>query len=496
MPTRNAATTPPTLVWFRRDLRDDDHAALSAALRTGGAVYCAFVFDTDILDALPSRRDRRVHFIHSSLQALDAALRARGGALIVRHGRATQHIPALAQALAVGAVHANRDYEPAAKARDAAVARALAALGIALHLHKDQVIFDGDAVCTRAGTPFTVFTPYKNAWRQRLLQQAPPGAPPDELPDLAAHGCAGRLASPPPDLSTGVPALADIGFAATNLPELGITPGMQGARTLWEAFAQGRIQRYAELRDYPARRGVSYLSVHLRFGTIAIRALMRQALALRADAWLDELIWREFYFMILDHFPHVTVRAFKPAYDAIAWDDWPQGLAAWQAGRTGYPLVDAAMRQLLHCGWMHNRLRMLTASFLCKDLGLDWRLGERHFAVQLNDFDLAANNGNWQWAASSGCDAQPYFRIFNPVTQSQKFDPQGNFIRRYVPELARVPLPFLHAPWTMDRSTQQAAGITLGQDYPLPIVEHASARQRTLARYAVVKAPGSKIIGI
>ncbi len=470
------STALKTLVWFRRDLRDYDHAALAAALATGGAVLCAFVFDTEILDPLPSRRDRRVHFIRDSLVELDAALRRRGGGLIVRHGRARDVVPAIARELGVVKVFANRDYEPAAKARDAAVAATLAGMGIALELCRDQVIFDGDDVLTQAGRPFTVFTPYRNAWLRRW-QQAP----------VRPFASDGPLAAPPD--GAGVPELAALGFAASNLPDLGVRPGMGGARSAWQDF-RGRIARYAETRDYPAVRGVSCLSVHLRFGTLSLRELANAAWqegTAGAAAWLDELVWREFYFMILDRFPHVVGNAFKPEYDAIAWDDWPEGLAAWCRGQTGYPLVDAAMRQLNHSGYMHNRLRMVAASFLTKDLGIDWRLGERYFAEQLNDFDLAANNGGWQWTASTGCDAQPWFRIFNPVTQSEKFDPGGRFIRRYVPELARVPDRYIHAPWRMDVAEQVACGVVIGRDYPAPLVDHALARQRTLARYGAIR---------
>ncbi len=469
------------LVWFRRDLRDHDHAPLAAALANAATVYCAFVFDTDILDHLPDSQDRRVEFILGSLRELAAALQARGGELIVRHGRASEEIPALAGQLGVDTVYAGRDYEPAAKRRDAEVATALHEQGRRLVLLRDQVIFDGDAVLTQAGRPYTVFTPYKNAWLKRLT-----------VVDYAcADSSQGRLSSPPPELAEPLPTLADLGFVATDLAELGISPGMSGAQTLWQAFRAGRMARYAQLRDFPAIKGVSYLSVHLRFGTLSLRELVREAVAQSgspgADTWLSELIWRDFYFMILDRFPQVAERAFKPEYDAITWDDWPEGLAAWQQGRTGYPLVDAAMRQLLHSGWMHNRLRMVVASFLCKDLGIDWRHGEAWFARQLNDFDLAANNGGWQWAASSGCDAQPWFRIFNPVTQSEKFDAEGRFIRRYVPELARVPDKYLHAPWQLARRDQEALGVIIGRDYPAPIIDHAVAREKTLARYAVVK---------
>ncbi|WP_291994873.1 deoxyribodipyrimidine photo-lyase [Candidatus Accumulibacter sp. ACC003] len=479
------------LVWFRRDLRDFDHAALGEAQRRGRRVYCTFVFDREILDALATRADRRVDFIRASLLELDGALRRRGGAVLVRHGRAASEIPRLAKELAVAAVFVNRDYEPQAKRRDAAVSAALAAEGIAFESFKDQAILDGDEVLTQAGKAYTVFTPYKNAWLKRLSD--------DEWQPY--QGRAGILASVP--TASAVPQLAEIGFAATDLPALGIVPGMSGGQQLVDDFI-GRIAGYHDRRDFPALKGVSYLSVHLRFGTVSIRDLLAKAIAagaLRSDAsaqgaatWLAELVWRDFYFMILDRFPHVAERAFKPAYDAIVWEQGPAAdaaFAAWCAGRTGYPLVDAAMRQLNTTGYMHNRLRMLVASFLCKDLGVDWRRGEAYFARQLNDFDLSANNGGWQWAASSGCDAQPYFRIFNPVTQSERFDPAGKFIHRYLPELAALPARFVHQPWRMSLPEQLACGVVVGRDTPAPLVDHQQARQRTLQRYAVVKRPAA-----
>jgi len=472
------------LVWFRRDLRDYDHAALYHALKSARRVWCAFVFDTDILDALSDRADRRVEFIRESLVELHATLAAKGGGLIIRHGPAAREIPALARELGVQAVFANRDYEPGAKARDAAVAADLAGDGRELRLFKDQAIFDGAEVLTKGGTSYTVFTPYKNAWLARLTDFYVRPYPVDAY--------AGHLAPPPG--GGGVPSLAEIGFQPTDLTSIGIVPGMAGAAARWEDF-QERMDRYGAQRDFPAVKGVSYLSVYLRFGCLSIRQLAAAAWRegnAGANTWLSELIWRDFYFMVLDHFPQLPAGSFKPEFDRVVWDDAPALLAAWREGRTGYPLVDAAMRQLSKTGWMHNRLRMVVASFLTKDLGIDWRAGEQHFADLLLDFDLSANNGGWQWAASTGCDAQPWFRIFNPITQSEKFDPQGRFIRRYVPELANVPDKFIHAPWRMAPLEQQAAGVVIGRDYPAPVVDHDLARQRTLGRFEVVKGKGGK----
>lgn len=468
------------LVWFRRDLRLSDHAALYAALKAHPAVHCAFVFDREILDQLPGRADRRVEFIWESVMELGAALRATGGGLHVLHDRACDAIPRLARELGVQAVYANHDYEPQAIERDAAVARGLEAAGVDFRTRKDQVIFEKDEILTRTETPFSVFTPYKNAWLAKL---EPFFYRPFPVEKYSAH-----LAAAP---SRILPSLAELGFERTNLAALAIPTGASGARRQVADFAR-RISNYAERRDYPALKGPSYLSMHLRFGTVSIRELVALAVSRTsegASVWLSELAWRDFYFMILAHHPHVAVRAFRPEYDAIAWDDRDDLFSAWCEARTGYPLVDAAMRQLNQTGYMHNRLRMVTASFLTKDLGIDYRRGERYFAVRLNDFDLAANNGGWQWAASTGCDAQPYFRIFNPVTQSERFDPGGRFIRRYLPELARVPDKFVHAPWRMDSTDQQAAGCVVGRDYPAPIVDHATARKRTLERYGKVRGP-------
>jgi deoxyribodipyrimidine photo-lyase len=469
MPPLDAA-----LVWFRRDLRLPDHAALHAALTAAARVHCAFVFDTEILDALPGPRDRRVEFIWESVAELKAALERHGATLHVRHGRAREEIPRLAASLGVAAVFANHDYEPAAVDRDAAVARTLARAGVAFETRKDQVIFEKDEVLSQAGTPFSVYTPYKNAWLRKLEPFFLRAYPTEKYFD--------RLAREPAQAMT---ALETLGFARTNLRDLGIPPGMTGAAKLYTDFRK-RLDAYHERRDFPAVKGPSYLSVHLRFGTVSIRKLARAAhlaASRGAQVWLSELIWRDFYFQILHHHPRVVGSAFKTEYDALEFPNDEGLFAAWCEGRTGYPLVDAAMRQLNQTGYMHNRLRMVAASFLVKDLLVDWRKGERYFADHLNDFDLAANNGGWQWAASTGCDAQPYFRIFNPVTQSQKFDPQGRFIRKYVPELANCDERAIHAPWTMAPDQQKRAGLVLGQDYPLPVVHHAVQRQQALALY-------------
>ena len=475
--TKGKSVLENVLVWFRRDLRSVDNTALAEATRRARRVFCVFLFDREILDALDFKQDRRVEFIRESLVELDQSLREKGGNLIVRYGYPAEEIPHLAHALEVSAVFANRDYEPQSKRRDLAVAKALRVVGINFESFKDQVIFEHPEVLSLSGRSFTVFTPYKNAWQKRLTDG-------DLTPFQIEPG---RLATA--HLIPETPTLAQIGFEPTNLRQLGITPGMQGAQELLSDF-HGRINDYRARRDYPAVKGVSYLSVHLRFGTISIRELIRSAIAEESTTWLNELIWRDFYFMILDCFPHVVDRSFKPDFDRIRWDDSAHArmlYSAWCAGETGYPLIDAAMRQLNTSGYMHNRLRMVTASFLVKDLGIDWRRGEAYFARQLNDFDLAANNGGWQWAASSGCDAQPYFRIFNPVTQSERFDPQGRFIRRYVPELTHVPDRFIHAPWRMSPRDQEEYGVAIGRDIPAPIIDHETARRRTLERYAAVR---------
>ena len=462
------------LVWFRRDLRAYDHAALYHALKDSRAVYCAFVFDTEILDALPSRADRRVEFIFESIIELRATLEQMGGGLIVRHARARDEIPRLARELHVQSVYANHDYEPAALDRDRAVQRALLERGVPLHTFKDQVVFEKDEILTRAGRPFSVFTPYKNAWLERLDDFYVKAYPVDTYADSLA-----------PHSGEKMPDLEHLGFQRTNLKELRLPTGTSGGKTWLRDFAE-RIDHYKEQRDYPAVKGPSYLSVHLRFGTISIREVASLARSRRgpgADTWLSELVWRDFYFMILHHHPHVVTHAFHPELDGIQYPNREDLFAAWCEARTGYPLVDAAMRQINQTGYMHNRLRMVTAAFLVKDLHVDWRWGERYFARQLNDYDLAANNGGWQWAASTGCDAQPYFRIFNPVTQSERFDADGKFIKLYLPELAAVPTRYIHAPWLMRAAEQSECRVAIGRDYPAPVVDHAQARKVALEMY-------------
>jgi len=477
------------LVWLRRDLRLQDNAALALALKQCAQVHCVFVFDTAILSALP-RQDRRVEFIRESLVEVDAALRAAGGpaaGLIVLQGGAETEVPALAKALKVQAVFAAKDYEPQALQRDTTVRQALQSQGIQLAQVKDHVVFEEREVLTQTGKPYGMFTPYLRAWLAKL----------DSI-RLVEHRlpapCA-QLAARPDAHAKPIPTLQDIGFETTNLRELAIPTGMSGGAKLFDDFL-ARMDRYDDTRNYPAVKGPSYLGVHLRFGTVSLRHMVniaRKRMAhgsAGAQTWLSELVWRDFYFQILANFPHVATGAFKPEYDAIPWEEGARAqalFAAWCEGRTGYPLVDAAMAQLNQTGYMHNRLRMVAGSFLVKHLGLDWRWGERYFAEKLNDFDLSANNGGWQWVSSSGCDAQPYFRIFNPVNQSEKFDAQGKFIKRYLPALQGLNDKRIHAPWTAKPDELLSAGVALGQNYPLPVVDHAAARGKTLLRYGVVK---------
>lgn len=461
-------------MWFRRDLRLHDNSAFHHSLCDCDAVYCTFCFDREILDKLEDRADRRVEFIHQSVAEMDATLRKRGVRLIVRHGAATEALPRLATELKVDRVYANHDYEPRRLARDVAVSKALAREGRELRTFKDHVIFERNEILTGSGTPFKVYTPYRNAWRAALTN--------DHVQPFPCEKRLDRLAAPPAGVRDDRWALRDLGFSPTDLRWPG---GTTAGRAMLRAFLK-KIDAYGETRNFPAVDGTSRLSVHLRFGTLSIRELVRAGLARAtpgAAKWVDELIWREFYNMILHHFPHTQTRAFQPQYDDLPWRDSEKDFAAWCEGRTGYPIVDAGMRELNTTGYMHNRLRMIVASFLTKDLRISWRKGERYFARKLLDYDLSQNLGGWQWAASTGTDAQPYFRIFNPVSQSQKFDPMGEYIRRYVPELRGYPEKLIHAPWKAGELDQRGFGCVIGEDYPKPIVDHAEAREAALAMY-------------
>lgn len=503
------ATREDVIVWFRRDLRAADHAALAAALREARRVFAVFVFDTDILDRIDDRHDRRLSFIHAALAELDRDLAALGGmrpgtpTLHVLHGSAQRLLPQFASAVGASAVYANRDYEPAAKERDAEVMRQLALDGRRLVSFKDQVLFESDEVLTAAGRAYTVFTPYRRAWEKRLHERQQEDARehavragPGQLQAVgpAAGGRVGaasarrerwipdRFSAP----AVGLAGLGRYGFAPADLSVSGVKLGRTGALRSLVEFIE-RITAYAESRDRPSIPGTSGLSPHLRFGTLSPREAVRAALGSPkspgADAWLAELIWREFFFAILDRFPGAAAHNFKPLFDRVRWrdpqDDASADFAAWCAGRTGYPLVDAGLRELLATGRMHNRVRMVVASFLCKHLGIPWQYGERFFARHLLDYDLAANAGNWQWAASTGCDAQPWFRIFNPVAQSTRFDPQGDYIRRHVSELAGLGPADIHQPWVLPPHRRA--------DYPAPIVDHAQARRAALDRFAILR---------
>ena len=477
------------LVWLRRDLRLHDNAALATALQQCRQVHCLFVLDRSILDPL-SRQDRRVAFILESLAELDATLRADSAipeaGLLVTHGVAMDLVAACAVSTWAKVVFHAQDYEPAAIERDAQVRSRLAAQGIAMVAVKDHVVFENQEVLTRAGTPYTVFTPYLRAWLQALEPHPQAWQP-------QAVNVHGRLLPRPAPYQRPIPTLTEIGFEAPPAQ-----PALAGGRAAGLALLQdflGRIDAYGERRDFPAVKGPSYLSVHLRFGTVSIREVLSAAHSLAqagsegAAVWRSELAWRDFYFQILSNFPHVATGAFKPVYDAIAWEEGPLAEAlfqAWCTGQTGYPLVDAAMAQLNQTGYMHNRLRMVVGSFLVKNLGIDWRWGERYFAEKLNDFDLAANNGGWQWVSSSGCDAQPYFRIFNPVRQSERFDPEGKFITRYLPQLAALGPRHIHAPWLAGADRLAQCGLQLGVDYPAPVVDSTRSRAKTQLRYSVV----------
>jgi deoxyribodipyrimidine photo-lyase len=417
--------------WFRRDLRLKDNASLYHALNSGWPVLCIFIFDTNILKLLETG-DARVSFIHEALCLIKEALEKKSSTLLVARGVPEEVFASILSEFPVGEVHANRDYEPYAAARDARIASLLNKAGVPFLTHKDQCIFEPGEIRKDNGDPYTVFTPYFRRWQKTL----------DEF-SFRAFPSEQKLSLLWKTRPRAMPSLTELGFVRASIPVPSPVPKIQTRI----------IETYGRTRNDPGIQGTTRLGVHLRFGTISIRAAARAA---SNQVFLSELAWRDFFMMILHEFPHSADRAFKPQYDRISWRDDAEGFRAWCEGRTGYPLVDAGMRELAQTGFMHNRVRMVAASFLCKHLLIDWRKGERWFAGKLLDFDLSANAGNWQWAAGSGCDAAPYFRIFNPQAQEKKFDPERLYIGK----------------WLSPADLAQK-----------PIVEHGYARERCLSEY-------------
>ena len=422
------------IFWFRRDLRLEDNHGLFRALSSGLPVLPVFVFDTKILDKLASGNDARVSFIYSQIQKLKNELEILGSSLFVFYGEPVEMFEKLTADFQVEMVFANHDYEPYAKVRDERVAKFLQSLGVRFETFKDQVIFEKSEVIKDDGTPYTVFTPYSRKWKQKLSAQGIASFPSENFDGRFLKTEAFRL-----------PEFQEMGFekSPVDIPAYNLSEHL--------------IRNYAATRDFPAIEGTSKLGIYLRFGLISIRKVVKMAMNW-SEVYLNELIWREFFMQILWHFPHVETKAFKPQYDLIGWRNNEDEFEKWCTGQTGYPLVDAGMRELNATGFMHNRVRMVTASFLTKHLLIDWRWGEAYFAEKLFDFELSANNGNWQWAAGCGCDAAPYFRVFNPESQQKKFDPELKYILKWVPEFGTIA-------------------------YSRPIVEHTFARERVLKAY-------------
>ncbi|MDQ6481249.1 deoxyribodipyrimidine photo-lyase [Dyadobacter sp. LHD-138] len=421
--------------WFRRDLRLHDNAGLYHALKSGLPVLPLFIFDKNILDQLDNKEDRRVTFIYQTISRLKKELKKLGSDIKVHYGSPAEVWKELLDAYDVAKVFANHDYEPYAHERDGEIKSLLLKQNIAFRTYKDQVIFEKQEVLTGQNTAYTVFTPYSRAWKEKCNAFFLSSYPNEKY-------FSGFFKTK----TASLPTYETIGFieAKTKFPS--------------DQVKSELIENYDETRNYPAIHGTTHLGVHLRFGTISIRDLARTALE-KSDTWLNELIWRDFYHQILWNFPHVGKgKAFRPEYDNIRWHNNEKEFELWCQGKTGYPLVDAGMHELNATGFMHNRVRMVTASFLTKHLLIDWRWGEAYFAEKLLDYDLAANNGGWQWAAGSGTDAAPYFRIFNPAAQAEKFDPKGIYIKKWVPELNSL-------------------------NYPAPIVDHKFARERCLKAY-------------
>ena len=422
-----------TIFWFRRDLRLHDNAALWSALKSGNPVLPIFIFDKTILDLLP-KKDARVEFIHQEIAAMKAALESKCSSLRLFYGTPNEVFKQLTEEYSISEVWTNRDYEPYAQVRDKAIFELLQEKNIAFKGAKDHVIFEKDEVTKDDKKPYTVFTPYSRKWKATLKPYHYKAYPNEKYENA-------YLKTAPFENIT----LSSMGFEASGIE----IPSREISIDI--------IEKYDQTRDIPSIRGTSRLSLHLRFGTVSIRELTKIALV-KNEKWLNELIWRDFYQMIIWHFPHSVEGSFKPQYDRLEWINDDGDFEKWCKGKTGYPIVDAGMRELNATGFMHNRVRMVVASFLTKHLLIDWRWGERYFAEKLLDFELASNIGGWQWAAGSGCDAAPYFRIFNPTSQTEKFDPQKKYIKHWVPEYG-TPM------------------------YPKPIVEHTFARNRCLETF-------------
>lgn len=432
-----------SLFWLRRDLRLDDNAGLYHALKSGKPVLLLFIFDKAILDKLQDKKDPRVSFIHNALRDMSEALLAFKSTLIVKYGNPIAVWKEITKEYDVDAVYTNRDYEVYAKERDDEVKQFLSKNDISFKAYKDHVIFDQDEVMKKDGLPYTVFTPYAKIWKAKLLTKSE-----DTIESsyyLKSYPCLDYASNFAKHSPVPLPSLKSMGFGKSTLD----TPPTE--------VKAGLIKSYASQRDLPAVEGTSRLGIHFRFGTISIREKARRAATL-SDVFLSELIWRDFYANILNHFPHVENGPFRAKYESLEWVNNEDHYRLWKEGKTGYPIVDAGMRELMHTGHMHNRVRMVVASFLTKHLLIDWSWGEAYFAEKLLDFDLASNNGGWQWAAGCGTDAAPYFRIFNPYTQQQKFDKNFEYVKRWVPEF----------------------GTEL---YPEPIIDHKQARERCLKMY-------------
>ncbi|HMW32969.1 MAG TPA: deoxyribodipyrimidine photo-lyase [bacterium] len=459
-----------SIVWLRRDLRLDDNTALLHAMKASQFVSLIFIFDKHILDRLPAD-DRRLSFIYESLTYLQNKLKAHGAPTVhIFYGEPEVVIPQLFSENKTDALFFNHDYEPYANVRDTAITEVLNQKGILVHSFKDQVIFEKSEIVKDDGTPYKVFTAYKNRWLNTYTHSYP-----NAITDSTSIPW--KKFSP---LFSSLPlihSLQEIGFVqCENI----IHGGSDAAQKQWTQFTGDYIEKYDTQRDLPGLNATSHLAPHLRFGTISVRQLIDYLSKHEAPAvkvFLSELIWREFFMMILWHFPHVIIRSFQPQFDRIVWSNREDWFEAWKSGHTGYPIVDAGMRELHATGYMHNRVRMIVASFLVKHLHIDWRKGEAYFAEKLLDYELSSNNGNWQWAAGTGVDAAPYFRIFNPLTQGKKFDPDAVYIRRWVPELENVSLREIHDP------IKRQSG--LFSHYPHPIIDLDQERQKCLALYKV-----------